>query len=237
MGRFINVDELYFWDIEISVFSTNKYCYCNNEPIVNTDASGYIFAKTFARAILGAMYGALVQYISDVIYNLAKSIVICGKITSNIFVASGNASDYVTSIIGCAIDATLLLGPIGNIIKTACEAVITQIINWFDGKGFSVVEMIDDFICGVVFGVMSDKITNRFKPSDRKKFNKLIRDTYGVKGDNNYDYYWDLLMESINVKSFAITSFVDSLGSAVDRFIDLIKAICRNTFIEVFASV
>ena len=59
VGRFINADYMYFWDIDKSSFATNQFHYCNNDPINNVDRNGKLIGKIIARAVVGAMYGAL----------------------------------------------------------------------------------------------------------------------------------------------------------------------------------
>ena len=237
VGRFINADNLCLWDIDKSSVSTNLYTYCQNNPVCNTDYNGNSFAKIFARAMIGAMYGLLVQYVGDVIDNLVNSVIICNRLTTDIFIGHSSGYEYIESIISNAIDATLMLGNVGALIKSAIQAIIEQLISFFSGKGFNVYNFFKRFIKDVIFAVVIGKITQRIKPEKCKEFYSYIRYRYNVKGTTNYEWYWRNICEGIEFNAFLISSFIDSLNNVVESIINFIKELCVEPFIEALDSV
>ena len=237
VGRFINADNLCIWDIDKSSVSTNLYTYCQNNPINSTDYNGNSFAQIFARAIFGALYGALVRYIGDVIDNLVNSVIVCNRLTTDIFIGHSSGYEYVESIISNAIDATLMLGNVGDFIKSAIQAIIEQLVSFFAGKGFNIYNFFKRFIKDVIFNVIIGKITQRIKPQKCKEFYSYVRYRYNVKGTTNYEWYWNNICEGIEFNAFLISSFIDSLNNAVESIINFIKELCVEPFIEALDSV
>ena len=57
-------------------------------------------------------------------------------------------------MIGNAIDATLMLGNIGNLIKMVAETVLKEIISYFEGNGFNIERMCKNFVRNIIFDLI-----------------------------------------------------------------------------------
>ena len=237
VGRFINADYMYFWDIDKSSFATNQFHYCNNDPINNVDRNGKLIGKIIARAVVGAMYGALMQYITDVLENLSNCIVKCERITSNIWYPRSGIAKYLLSMGDSALDATLCLGRVADIIKTAFATILDYIIAYFSGDKKSLGYLIKNLIWEFLLGEITGKICQRFYPKKTKELYRYIRNTYNVKGTRNYENYWILFCECIEWNGFMISSVIDSIKSGCEALIDFIEGICQEAFISAFESI
>ena len=237
VGRFINADNLCLWDIDKSSVSTNLYTYCQNNPVCNTDYNGNSFAKIFARAMIGAMYGLLVQYVGDVIDNLVNSVIICNRLTTDIFIGHSSGYEYIESMISNAIDATLLLGNIGNIIKIVAETIVKEIISYFEGNGFNIEKICKNLVRNIIFDLIVNKLTQRIKPKKCKEFYSYVRYKYNVIGTTNYEWYWRNACDGIEFNAFLISSFIDSISNAVNNIFEFIKRLFKEPFIEALDSV
>ena len=237
VGRFINADYMFFWDIDKSSFATNQFHYCHNDPINNIDHNGRIIEKIIARAVVGALYGALMQYITDVLENLSNCIIKCERITSNIWYPCSGIAQYLLSMGDSALDATLYLGRVADIIKTVLATFIEHVIIFVERREINWGKLVKDLIWGFLLGEITDKICQRFSPKKTKELYRYIRNTYNVKGTRNYEKYWELFCECIEWNGFMISSVIDSIKSGCEALIDFIEGICREAFISAFESV
>ena len=236
VGRFVNADSCFACDVDKSVLTSNNYIYCENNPVNQIDVLGNVVAKIIIRAIVGALFGAAMQYIADVIQNLLDCVIDKKKIANNIWNVRSGIGDYISAIVSGACDATLKIGVWKSIGVSTATTIAGHLINWVTGKGFSFNQLIKDLVWNVLLGIVTDSICKKFKPSQGKQLNKYIRAKFKVKGTNSYRQYWNLLRECVEWNGYVISTFISTLRSANRRILDFVENIIKDCFIKAFAN-
>ena len=234
VGRFINVDGCFAWDVEKSGFTTNFYVYCENNPINQLDVNGNIVAKIIIRAIFGALFGAAMQYLADVLQNLLDCAIDKKKITQNIWKTRSGIGDYISAIVSGAVDATLKIGVWKSIGVSFASTIVGHLVNWIKGKGFSFNQLIKDLVWNALLALVTDSICKKFMPKQGKQLNQYIRERFKVKGNNAYRMYWNLLRECVEWNGYILSTFVNTLRSASRRILDFVEVIIFDCIIMAF---
>lgn len=235
VGRFINADGCFAWDVDKNNFTVNAYLYCNNDPVNQVDDTGNIILKIVLRAIVGALFGAAMQYLADVLQNLLDFVLDKKRVTRNVWKVRSGTGDYVSAIITGACDATLQIGVWKSLGVSTASTILAHIINFAKGKGFNYQQFIKDLVWNALLTLVSNAITKKFKPKQGKQFNEHIRKRYKVKGTNAYKHHWESLCECVEWNSYMITTFVNTLRSASRRILDFVEAIIMDCLITALA--
>ena len=150
LGRFLNSDDPEILDnaSDYSILSTNKYCYCLNAPVNNSDEYGSVagtIVKMIGNFFFGMLGGMLGMYLSNVTLNVFK-----GK--QNIYAKNDSWGAYVAE--GVKSGAFAIFGSklLYKIIAAIGAAVIKQVIDiFFSKKAFDLWGLITDILIGVFF--------------------------------------------------------------------------------------
>ena len=150
VGRFLNSDDPEILDnaSDYSILSTNKYCYCLNAPVNNSDEYGSVagtIVKMIGNFFFGMLGGMLGMYLSNVTLNVFK-----GK--QNIYAKNDSWGAYVAE--GVKSGAFAIFGSklLYKIIAAIGAAVIKQVIDiFFSKKAFDLWGLITDILIGVFF--------------------------------------------------------------------------------------
>ena len=237
VGRFLNIDGSITWDVEKSVYTTNLFHYCENDPVNQIDVTGKTVLKIVLRAIIGAIFGASMQYLSDVLQNLLNCLIDNKQVTKNIWKSCSGIGDYISTIVTGACDATLKIGMWKSIGISMAATLVAHVANFVSGKRFNFQALIKDLVWNVLLGIVSNTIAKKFKPKQGKQLNKYIRERFKVKGTNEYKRLWNLLCECVEWNVYVISTFVNSLRSACRRILDFVEVILWDCIIKAFDQV
>lgn len=232
--RFLNIDGCFAWDIEKSVFTSNSYHYCGNDPVNQLDKTGNVIGKIIIRAIVGALFGAAMQYLADVLQNLLDCALDKKKVTKNIWRSRSGPGDYVSAIVSGACDATLKIGVWKSIGISIAATIVGHLINWFKGRGFNFSQLIKDLVWNALLSVVTNAVCKKFKPKQGKQLNKYIRERFKVKGAKQYKRYWELMCECVEWNGYVISTFINTLRSASRRIIDFVEIVLWDCIIKSF---
>ena len=234
LGRFINVDSCFAWDIEKNVFTTNGYHYCQNDPVNQLDTTGKAVLQIVIRAIIGAIFGAAMQYLGDVLQNLVDCVIDNKKVTKKIWKVRSSIWDYMAAIVTGACDATLKIGVWKSIGISIVVTLVNHLMNWVSGRGFSFQQLIKDLVWNALLSIVSNAIGKRFMPKQGKTLNKSIRRQFKVKGTQAYARIWSRMCECIEWNTYVISTFINSLRSACRRILDFVEVILWDCMIKAF---
>lgn len=235
VGRFVNADGCLAWDIDKSIFTSNLYLYCNNDPVNQTDETGNAVLKIVLRAIIGALFGAAMQYLADVLQNLLDCVLDKKKVSKDIWKARSGAGDYISAIVTGACDATLKIGVWISLGISIGLTLIGHLINFLIGRGFSFQQLIKDLVWNALSTLVFSAISKKFRPKQGRELNKYIRKTFKVKGTKAYRKYWDLLCECFEWNLYVVSTFISTLRSASRRILDFVEVILWDCIITAFA--
>ncbi len=234
LGRFVNADGCFGWDVDKTVFTTNLFVYCNNNPINEVDYTGNIVGKIIVRAIVGAIFGAAMQYLADVLQNLLDCAIDKKEITKDVWIIRSGIGDYLSSIVTGACDATLKIGVWASIGISIATTIVGHLINWISGHGFNFAALVKDLVWNALFSLVMNAVCKKFYPKQGAQLNKYIRERFKVKGTNAYKQYWDSLRECVEWNGFMISSFINTLRSASRRILDFVEIVLWDCIIKAF---
>ena len=148
-GRFINADDISVLDATSSVINgLNLYAYCLNNPVNETDESGYLIFSLLLAFIIGGTIAAGANVLSQVVFeNKSLSEVQWGKVGIS-FLSAGFSSLIpgagFLSIVGQSLVSSLIDSGLNSLfynenfsIKNIVVNTITQIIAGYILKGIS----------------------------------------------------------------------------------------------------
>ncbi len=145
VGRFVNVDEATYIGLTNMICSYNLYTYCNNNPVMGTDVSGYI-GIVLSMAI-GAVFGLFVQYVLDIICNLINKKDKWWKPSFSIW-------DYTSAGLSGALAATGI-GKMAAVMWGAILSAFNYVANSISNREkVNVLEMILSIVIGAVGGLI-----------------------------------------------------------------------------------
>ena len=171
IGRFICADEVDVVSVspDSANYDKNLFAYCDNNPVVRVDSSGYIW-----HIVGGAAFGSLFAGIMT--------------IGSNLLSGESVTKGLATSMVAGAASGIGIVGMVaGNTAISMVENGVNQIIenNGFDN--FDVKDMVKDGVVGGTFAAIGGKgsgskhLTNLGKQSVKRTFNAVTN-----KGLNPY---------------------------------------------------
>ena len=155
MGRYINADDVEFFGASETSLGYNSFAYCENNPVNNSDSSGYL-AATLISALIGGTFSALVEYITSAgIYYLTHNLSLQGfKFNSWSLIwafATGFASGalMISSLkVGSQTAISGIIGLISGIIDEAQRAKIER-------RRFDAMYPIATTIIGLISGLIA----------------------------------------------------------------------------------
>ena len=145
ISRFINADSMTKAP-GTSVLSTNMYAYCENNPIVNSDATGEWFgiASVFA-AFVGAVVGVVSQVVTDVVSSVMSR-----------SVKKSNYQTYIGAAVGGIVGgvATIHAGPVAGVsIGSGIATSVGQVLENATGEqNRSTAEIITNAVIDAAIG-------------------------------------------------------------------------------------
>ena len=235
IGRFINIDGCFIWDVDKTIFSANLYNYCVNDPVNHSDVAGNTVTKIIIRAILGAIFGAAMQYLGDVLQNLLDCVIDKKKVTKAIWKKRSGMGDYIAAVVTSACDATLKIGVWKSIGISVAATIVGHLTNWARGKGFNFIALMKDLVWNALLSIVTNAICKKFKPKQGKQLNAYIRKKFKVKGTSAYKEYWRLMCECIEWNGYVISTFVSTLRTASRRILNFVEVILWDCIIKAFA--
>ena len=177
VGRFVNGDSFETISLEYNSKSTNLFSYCHNDPTNNIDISGNVIFTTIVKCVLGAIFGLLIQLISDLIEYAVNKYVLKRSAASE-FAPSSPVGDYVGSAVAWALNALSPVSKAAKIIVPIIPVGVKHVTNAFCNK-FKIRDCLIDLGYALVTGIVSVALTN----STSKKLNQLRK--YRKKNSRN----------------------------------------------------
>lgn len=165
MGRFINADDPLLTDTSVdNTLSTNMYTYCGNDPVNDSDPSGYIASKKIAEIVIGAIIGGITQLLAD-------AICIAARIQSSL----SSVGTYISSIASGGLDGVLHKGIWKDIIIAAIGSAISQILDKIIHKSsFSISSFVYETVRAGVKYAIAKKIKVKINKSVERKIEKNV---------------------------------------------------------------
>ena len=190
VGRFINGDNIIAGDIYQKSVLTNQFAYCENDLINETDLAGKLALRIILRAVFGAMIGAGLLYLSDVLFNLLDCAQNNKKVTNEIWKTQSGTWMYIAAIMNGAIDATLRLGTGLSVLKAVMTSFVELLDGWLSGSTFSIDDLFSKLLWNVILVLVTISLVKKFTPKQGKALNQYIRKTFHVKGTTQYTAYY-----------------------------------------------
>lgn len=145
-GRFINADNVNYIGVSGTKVGYNPFAYCENDPVNNSDPSGFFSIVT--SLIIGAFTGLMALYFIDVIVNLITSAKYWWYRTSS------NA-DYVVSAVNGAISTLKTSSKMAIFISTVLSGA-SYLANCIEnGTKVDVISLLLSLAIGAFCGVIS----------------------------------------------------------------------------------
>ena len=141
------------------------------------DISGDVIFTTIVKCVLGAIFGLLVQLISDLIEYAVNKYVLKRSAASE-FVPSSPVGDYVGSAVAWALNALSPVSKAAKIIVPIIPVGVKHVTHAFCNK-FKIRDCLIDLGYALVTGIVSVALTN----SASKKLNQLRK--YRKKNSRN----------------------------------------------------
>ena len=216
LGRFLNADEAEFVTIDSKPTTTNLFCYCENNPINNTDAFGNIAARivsAIACGILSALTDAVCQMFINYLkfkkkYKHTPKISQCTK--------GFSWGTFVVSAIGGALSGLLL----ASRFKTLIVALGSGIISSFVG-------IVNGIICGlnikhiIVFAIIDFGVAALIaaisKGSFAYKYYNKISSYFYVRGKDLVRMCMPVFKDFMKALSYTIVNNIINLFTGVIR--------------------
>ena len=168
VGRFVNADIPRLCITSTNSIESNLFVYCYNNPTEDIDVSGR-FGLLFAMG-LGALCGAAVQYLLDVLANI-----IDGK--KNIFAIRSTVWDYICAAVSGSLAATGI-GKMAAVIWSVIISTVNYVGNVISGKSkFNIWDLIFSVVVGGICGFIGGSGTNLKRISGVVKTSKSVLKT------------------------------------------------------------
>ncbi len=158
IGRWLNSDDGELISFDNTLLCLNLFAYCKNDPINQTDFDGKIIATTIIKCVLGALFGLLVQLVSDLIEYSVKKYVLNKKVADQ-FSPTSPMGDYLGSAVAWALNSLSPVSKIAKIIVPIIPVGVKHITNAFCNK-FKLRDFLVDLGYALVTGIVSIALTN-----------------------------------------------------------------------------
>ena len=218
VGRFINADKSENFCSTYSVLSNNAFCYCENDPVNETDDQGDVvgsISKILAKMAMGLVTGLLVQLMTDVILTVTA-----GKARFSTW------GTYADAAVGGALDALVNKGLVGNIMVTVVSNILGQIVDLIIGKikNFDFWRLINSIFDCILIHIIEKKL--KIKEPEFIRDIKKEAHGLGVKGKRNLDAYLEAKIKLLKRHNWFVNLYKVIFNIAkefVKGFFELVK--------------
>lgn len=226
VGRFVNADDPQI-NLMYTVLEINRYAYCINDPINNTDINGNIatfLMKKIGSVLLGLVLGVVSQFLVDVIVSAIRR-----------RWALSSASTYVSAAAQGALDA--LWG--GGIVKEVCKALLSNLLKQLvdmikNGSNFNFLSLVESIFDGLFNYVLDKAIkTPQFIRDIKKEARKK-----GLKGTRKLVKFLNTRIRQTKIAKFSISTIFTAVKSFVGDAISFIVKCAKELyqdFISIFS--
>ncbi len=157
IGRFINADEPEIAKMQQGPLKHNLFAYCENDPVNRMDFDGKLIATTIIKCVLGALFGLLVQLISDLVEYAVKKYVL-HKTVANQFSPTSPLGDYLGSAVTWALSSLSPVSKAAKVILPMIPVGAKHITNAFCGR-FKFRDFLVDLAYALVTAIVSVALT------------------------------------------------------------------------------
>ena len=216
VGRFVNADDVnVLTTLSNQILGINLFAYCNNNPIMNKDKSGY-FAFIWS-VVIGAIFGVFVLYIIDLIINLITGI-------KKWWLPTSSLAEYLAAAAGGAIGATGI-GKWAAVIASAVINGATYIANCISRrKPIKLLDFGMSLLIGIITGFIGGAGTNLSKKMGVINATRLKKIT-AVSSKRIAQYVKKIKNNIMGIVIDAIRNF---LATAVGRLPGPAKQLARS---------
>ena len=185
VGRFINADDTSTLSTSSSTKGHNLFCYCDNNPVNNKDASGNILWKTIFNLLMGAIFGLCVQLFSDFLLYLLR----CWRKGKSNVSFDPHPQDYISSALTWALTfANPFSGltkkgkTVGKILKQLTNFI--PLVSKYIGRKWENIDKFDFFtdLIAIVVGIIIDEIIDKRTANKVNDLRKEMKKGKNVKG-------------------------------------------------------
>ena len=157
-SRWLNGDDVEFISFDNTLLNLDLFVYCKNDPINHTDFDGKAIVTTIVRCVLAALFGLLVQLVSDMIEYAAKKYVL-NRTVADQFSPTSPAGDYLGSAVAWALNVLTFHSKIAKIIVPLIPVGVKHVTNLFCDK-FKWRDFLIDLGYALITGIVSIALTN-----------------------------------------------------------------------------
>ena len=221
VGRFINADDVNDALKDCGVIGSNIFVYCKNDPVNETDRSGYAIGTTILCWFIGLLIGVFVQFLSDLVIYLFEKILKNTKVTfADKFLSKDTKyEDYIASALSWAFT---LISPFQKWkFLSYCSGFLVVAAKHI-GKAFLGRFVLSDFIIDAGAAIINAIITHFLGRATQKKIDQLIEGT-DVNAAVRY------LRECASIR-FKFDCFGEKITFALNISPTFLQAICNNIF-------
>ena len=169
-GRFLNADFAEVIGNESTLTDKNLYAYCDNNPVMRSDADGEFWISALIKVGIGV--GS--QYIADVVSNA-----IAGKTGWDIFVPSSTVGEYISAgvtalIPGSKITSALLRSVVSEGIQSVERKINGEENSWIESS----VSIFNNTIMDYGFSTASDWVDgqiHKLEPMNYSSYAGMVR--------------------------------------------------------------